>query len=96
MAGQESRIAVAASQPMSVEQIVQKAADFDYNPLISLKSWLRTAKTLLQEVKDPPAAVAFAMLISHLSRLRFTNKKAMTNKRISYSSDMLSLWLRTL
>jgi len=39
-----------ASRPMNVEQIVQKAQSYDYNPLIPLKYWLRTAGTLLKEV----------------------------------------------
>ena len=39
------------SRPMSVEQIVNKAQNFDYNPLIPLKYWLRTAGTLLKEVQ---------------------------------------------
>ncbi|KAL9040757.1 MAG: hypothetical protein Q9214_004357 [Letrouitia sp. 1 TL-2023] len=37
--------------PLSVEQIVQKAKNFDYNPLIPLKYWLRTAGTLLKEAE---------------------------------------------
>ena len=41
------------SKPMSVEQIVRKAENFDYNPLIPLKYWLRTAGTLLKEVCFP-------------------------------------------
>lgn len=40
----------APSRPLSVEQIVEKAQSFDYNPLIPLKYWLRTANTLLKEV----------------------------------------------
>ncbi|MCJ1467123.1 hypothetical protein MMC07_005745 [Pseudocyphellaria aurata] len=40
---------LAMSRVMSVEQIVQKAQNFDYNPLIPLKYWLRTAGTLLKE-----------------------------------------------
>lgn len=43
---------LALSRAMSVEQIVQKAQNFDYNPLIPLKYWLRTAGTLLKEVKS--------------------------------------------
>ena len=39
-----------ASRPSNVEQIVQKAQHYDYNPLIPLKYWLRTAVTLLKEV----------------------------------------------
>ena len=41
-----------ASRPLSVEQIVNKAQNFDYNPLIPLKYWLRTAGTLLKEVRS--------------------------------------------
>ena len=40
----------ASSRPLSVQQIVEKAQSFDYNPLIPLKYWLRTANTLLKEV----------------------------------------------
>lgn len=39
------------SRPLNVEQIVKKAQNFDYNPLIPLKYWLRTAGTLLKEVR---------------------------------------------
>ena len=37
-------------QPMNVEQIVEKALAYDYNPTIPLKYWFRTASTLLKEV----------------------------------------------
>lgn len=36
--------------PMSIKEIADKAVDFDYNPLIPLRYWLRTADTLLKEV----------------------------------------------
>lgn len=39
----------AAARPMSVKEIAEKAIDFDYNPLIPLRYWLRTADTLLKE-----------------------------------------------
>ncbi|KAF6235670.1 hypothetical protein HO173_006353 [Letharia columbiana] len=39
------------SRPLNVEQIVKKAQNFDYNPLIPLKYWLRTAGTLLKEAE---------------------------------------------
>ena len=39
------------SRPMNVEQIVKKAENYEYNPLIALKYWLRTASTLLKEVR---------------------------------------------
>ena len=41
-----------ASRPLNVEQIVQEAKSFDYNPHIPLKYWLRSAGTLLKEVSD--------------------------------------------
>lgn len=41
----------ALSRPLNVEQIVQKAQSFDYNPLIPLRYWLRTAGSLLKEVR---------------------------------------------
>ncbi|TVY21500.1 AMSH-like protease sst2, partial [Lachnellula arida] len=37
------------SKPMSVKEISAKAADFDFNPYIALKYWIRTANTLLRE-----------------------------------------------
>lgn len=42
----------ALSRPMNVEQVVKKAQNFEYNPLIPLKYWLRTAGTLLKEVME--------------------------------------------
>ncbi len=38
------------SRPVNVEQIVEKAQNFEFNPLIPLKHWLRTANTLVKEV----------------------------------------------
>jgi STAM-binding protein len=38
------------SKPMSVKEISLKAQDFEFNPFIALKYWLRTADTLLREV----------------------------------------------
>jgi len=35
---------------MSVKEISAKAEDFEFNPFIALKYWLRTADTLLREV----------------------------------------------
>lgn len=45
---------VATSRPKSVEDIVKEAQNYDYNPLIPLKYWLRTAGTLLKEVRNTP------------------------------------------
>ncbi|KAI9743196.1 MAG: hypothetical protein M1818_003040 [Claussenomyces sp. TS43310] len=40
-----------STKPMSVKEIVQKAQEFDFNPHIALKYWLRTADTLLREAQ---------------------------------------------
>ncbi|KAI4127232.1 MAG: hypothetical protein LQ338_003308 [Usnochroma carphineum] len=37
--------------PMSVEQIVQQAENFEYNPLVPFKHWSRSAGTLLKEAE---------------------------------------------
>ncbi|MCJ1421048.1 hypothetical protein MMC32_007410 [Xylographa parallela] len=38
-------------RPMNVEQIVEKALAYDYNPTIPLKYWFRSASTLLKEAE---------------------------------------------
>ncbi|MCJ1381485.1 hypothetical protein MMC17_004596 [Xylographa soralifera] len=38
-------------RPMNVEQIVEKALAYDYNPKIPLKYWFRSASTLLKEAE---------------------------------------------
>jgi hypothetical protein len=53
------------SHPMSVKEISQKATDFQFNPFIPLKYWLRTADSLLREVT----------LCHLLHRLPLTNLK---------------------
>ncbi|KAL8733524.1 MAG: hypothetical protein Q9181_003557 [Wetmoreana brouardii] len=42
---------MAGTQPMNVEQIVQQAENFEYNPLIPFKHWCRSAGTLLKEAE---------------------------------------------
>lgn len=39
-----------ASPPQSVEKITRIAQDYEYNPLIPLRYWLRSATTLIREV----------------------------------------------
>jgi len=39
-----------AAMPLSVADIAARAQDFEYNPYIRLKVWLRTAELLLREV----------------------------------------------
>jgi STAM-binding protein len=41
---------------MTVKEISAKAQDFDFNPFIALKYWLRTADTLLREVCSSPVS----------------------------------------
>ncbi|KAI9811824.1 MAG: hypothetical protein M1832_000677 [Thelocarpon impressellum] len=41
----------AVGKPMSVQEITQKAEDFQYNPQVPLRYWLRTAETLLKEAE---------------------------------------------
>jgi STAM-binding protein len=43
-------MAGSSSRPMSVKEIAVKADEFEFNPNIALKYWLRTADTLLREV----------------------------------------------
>lgn len=38
--------------PMSCSEIATRATDFDWEPLIPLRYWLRTANTLVKEVRD--------------------------------------------
>ncbi|KAL8991336.1 MAG: hypothetical protein Q9177_000209 [Variospora cf. flavescens] len=38
-------------QPMSVEEIVQQAENFEYNPLVPFRHWSRSAGTLLKEAE---------------------------------------------
>ncbi|RHZ46940.1 putative endosome-associated ubiquitin isopeptidase (AmsH) [Aspergillus thermomutatus] len=40
-----------ASPPQSVEKITRIAQDYEYNPLIPLRNWLRTASTLIREAR---------------------------------------------
>ena len=46
----ENEHEVPQPRPMTVERIVEEAQNFEFNPLIPLKYWLRTASTLLKEV----------------------------------------------
>jgi STAM-binding protein len=38
-------------KPMTVKEISDKATEFEFNPFIALKYWLRTAETLVREVR---------------------------------------------
>ncbi|KAL2001527.1 hypothetical protein VTN02DRAFT_1643 [Thermoascus thermophilus] len=41
----------AVMAPQSVEQIVRRAQEFQYSPQVSLRSWLRTAASLIKEAR---------------------------------------------
>lgn len=43
-------IGTAGSPPQSVEKITRIAQDYEYNPAVPLRYWLRTAATLNREV----------------------------------------------
>lgn len=45
-----------ASEPLSVEEIVQQAGNFDYNQMVPLRYWLRSADTIQKEVRRPSPA----------------------------------------
>ena len=70
-------------RPMNVEQIVQKAESFEYNPLVPFRHWARSAGTLLKEVSTPPVT-AYLRLISG-SRQKSTKVKATNSKPIFFS-----------
>ncbi|KAL1638269.1 hypothetical protein SLS56_000077 [Neofusicoccum ribis] len=40
-----------ASEPLSVEEIVQQAGNFDYNQMVPLRYWLRSADTIQKEAR---------------------------------------------
>ncbi len=43
------------ARPLSVEELAEKAGAFEYNAVIPLRYWLRTADTLQKEVRHLPA-----------------------------------------
>lgn len=53
MAGLNSPLA----KPMTVKEISDKAQEFEFDPYIALKYWLRTAETLLREVYMPKVMI---------------------------------------
>jgi hypothetical protein len=77
-----------ASPPQSVEKITRIAQDYEYNPLIPLRNWLRTASTLLREVGYPATFSAFKAHFLFHPRLEYTNGKAMTSKHTYCYFDM--------
>ncbi|ODM17005.1 hypothetical protein SI65_07404 [Aspergillus cristatus] len=51
MASQLSSDSMGLTPPQSVEKITRRAQDYEYNPHISLRNWLRTATTLVREAR---------------------------------------------
>ena len=47
--------------PMSIAEIAAAATHFDYNPLIPLKYWLRTAENLRREVCLHPSSIPLSI-----------------------------------
>lgn len=60
------------SVPMSVEQITRMAQDYEYNPMIPLRYWLRSAASLLKEVGPrccyiPSTCSSQCLMVSYLT-----------------------------
>ena len=64
MAGPSGAGSGGAPKPLSVEQIVQQAQNYDYNPQIPLRYWLHSANTLMKELS------VFGLLFSPSARSR--------------------------
>ena len=87
------------SPPQSVEKITQIAQDYEYNPSVPLRYWLRTAATLVREVSGASPAIfsniSLLTEIGGLNRLTFTNEKDMTSRPIYFCSDTPSWYWST-
>ena len=79
-------------RPLSVPEIIKRAEEFEYNPLISLKYWLRTADALQKEVRASSASRFYR--VDRFQRLASTSVKAMNNKPTSFFSGEQSSSLR--
>jgi len=80
--------------PMSVEEIVKQANNFEYNVHIPLRYWLRSADTIQKEVRMVQSQLSLTTALTDLLRRKYTNGKATTNRPIYYFSDMhSSFWI---
>ena len=68
------------SEPMSVKEIVEKANAFEFNPFIALKYWLRTAETLLKEVRI--AHIVLIISCTHDDRHKSTKENRTISRHI--------------
>jgi hypothetical protein len=66
------------AKPMNIKEIAAKAQDFEFNPFIALKYWIRTADTLYREVIALGRRKDYADMIRHKS----TSTKTMTSRHI--------------
>ena len=82
--------ATGAGSPQSVESITRMAQDYEYNPSIPLRYWLRTASTLMREVGILLASLWWSDLTKMVARLAFTNAKSTKNRPTFYCFAMLS------
>ena len=92
MAAIHSAGAKTHAKPSNVQQIVKRAQQIDYKPLVPLRYWLRSARTLLKEVCRIGGQHMLHSQTDIPLRLKSTNVKATMSKPISYSSAMLSLY----
>jgi hypothetical protein len=73
---------------MTVKEIVSKAQAFDFNPHIALKYWLRTADTLLREVRLSYKYKAADTDVLLPYRHIYTRMRIMTSKPTCFLCDM--------
>lgn len=66
--------------PLSIQEITQQAANFQYNDRIKLRQWLRSADVMQREVGNPDNNIE---LYSHIRRRDNTKQKATMRKPTS-------------
>ncbi|KAI9790091.1 MAG: hypothetical protein M1816_005561 [Peltula sp. TS41687] len=88
-----------AEKPMSIPEITRRAEDFEYNPFISLRSWLRTADTLLKEARiyelEGKDQQAYLLLFRH-AKLVLDYLRKHPDARIPENRSVLEALERTL
>jgi len=81
-----------SSEPMSIKDITSQATKFDYNQLIPLRSWLRTAESMHKQVGSSQIALRTSLLHwraetdrTVLRSRRSISRKATNNRHTSCS-----------
>jgi hypothetical protein len=76
------------SAPRNVEQITSDAQSYEYNALVGMRYWLRTARTLVREAGKHQFVLEYEANICSCLRQTSTKEKVMMNKHTFFSSDM--------